>query len=525
MKGELMPDTNHYDAIVIGAGLGGLSTAGYLAKAGKRVLVLEHHSVPGGYAHEFRRGKFRFEVALHAMDGVSEGGWVYPVLADLGVLDQVEFHRLDPFYTACFPEHEVAVHTGREMYADELIRHFPEEADGIREFLDNLEHTEAEVKAFTHARSQGERIPMQEMPARFPNMALAMMQSWGDYMDRFVKDAKLKAILSTLWGYFGLPPSTLTGGGFAMMLASYMFHGAYYPEGGSFAISKAIVNTIREHGGEVKYNQTVTSIEMKDGLAHAVETQKGLRATADLIVSNASAPETIANLIGAEHFEDSYASKGTGERVAASNLVVYLGLDVDLRDLGYHHHELFVSNTYDIEESYRNMIEGNWERADIVITNYGPVCERACPRGYSALMIMCLATMDYEDQWGTGGDFSTYRKNPRYLELKERAGEALIDQAAKHIPKLREHIIEKEIATPLTNLRYSLNPGGSIYGSEQTVGNMYMNRLSPKTPIPNLVLTGAWVSGGGMSTALVSGRSAAGIGLSYLEKQGETASV
>ena len=65
------------DAAVIGAGLGGLSAAGHLAAEGRRVVVLEHHLVPGGYAHEFKRRGFRFEVALHALDGVGPGGWAH----------------------------------------------------------------------------------------------------------------------------------------------------------------------------------------------------------------------------------------------------------------------------------------------------------------------------------------------------------------------------------------------------------------------------------------------------------------
>jgi prolycopene isomerase len=124
--------------------------------------------------------------------------------------------------------------------------------------------------------------------------------------------------------------------------------------------------------------------------------------------------------------------------------------------------------------------------------------------------MLSLAPWDYQDVWGTGGDLNGYSKNPKYLRIKETAADLLIDRAEVLIPGLRDAIVVKEIGTPLTNVRYGLNPGGSIYGREQTVENM-LNRRSPKSPIPNLLFAGAWVGGGGMSSALGSGRTAAAI--------------
>ena len=126
------------------------------------------------------------------------------------------------------------------------------------------------------------------------------------------------------------------------------------------------------------------------------------------------------------------------------------------------------------------------------------------------LVMVSLAPWGYANVWGTGGDLEGYSENADYLRIKEAAADYLIERAERLIPGLRDSIVVKEIGTPLTNVRYGLSPGGSIYGREQTVANM-MNRRSPKTSIPNLLLTGAWVGGGGMSAALNSGRTAAAI--------------
>jgi hypothetical protein len=90
--------------------------------------------------------------------------------------------------------------------------------------------------------------------------------------------------------------------------------------------------------------------------------------------------------------------------------------------------------------------------------------------------------------------------------LKKAATEILLDRTEKLIPGLRKSIKYIEVATPITNWRYSRNIGGAIYGTDQTVENSNMGRLSAQTPIKNLFLAGAWTFGGGMSAAMLSGR-------------------
>ena len=155
------------------------------------------------------------------------------------------------------------------------------------------------------------------------------------------------------------------------------------------------------------------------------------------------------------------------------------------------------------------MLRGEFDKTGMVVTHYNHADPTCTPAGGSVLVLMTLAPWEYADQWGTGGDLTNYGQNPRYLELKQAAAEKLLDRAEKLLPGIRDSIKYMEIGTPVTNVRYSLNPGGSIYGSEQTVENMYLGRLRETTPLSNLFLTGAWVAGGGMSAAMLSGRSVA----------------
>jgi prolycopene isomerase len=367
----------------------------------------------------------------------------------------------------------------------------------------------ADVGRYTKERATGVRTTPMEMMERFPDMAMAFSQDWQTFMGRFVTDVQLQAVVSILWGYLGLPPSKVSAGLFALIINSYHTSGAWYPKGGSQAMSRAIVEGITAHGGEVRFRNRVTRIEVNGGRAIAVETDRGLRVEADVVVSNAS-PSATVSIVGRDHLTDEFLTGVDRDVPAMSNLVVYLGLDRDLAAEGWDHHEFFLSDGYDMDADYAAMVSGDFSKTGMVIANYTDADPGCAPEGKSVLVMLSLAPWDHENTWGTGGDLTGYSENPEYLRIKEEAADHLIKRAEALIPGLRDSIIVKEIGTPLTNARYGLNPGGSIYGREQTVENM-LNRKSPRSSIPNLLFAGAWVGGGGMSAALASGRTAAAI--------------
>jgi prolycopene isomerase len=510
-----------YDMIVIGAGLGGLSAAARLSRLGKRVLVLEHHSVPGGYAHEFRRGKFRFDVALHALDGMAPGGWGYDALKQTGILNRLCLHRLDPFYTYRTPERGITVHADFMQYESELINHFPHAASGIRALFD------ASLRAFLQTRRlmqdrAAQRIPDELIPSRYGDALTVMSQSLAEFMAPFIDDPAVLGAFTALWGYYGLPPSQLNAATFVLPWGSYHLAGAYYPQGGGQALSRALEAVIKENGGEIRYQQTVTKIFVSNERATGVETDKGLRADADIIIANSNAPDTFLKLIGREQLPLAFVENLRTLTPSLACAVLYLGVERDLVKAGWNYHEMYVSETNDPEADYANVLRGDWVRAPIGISNYS-AADNPAPEGCSVLSVFTLAPMDYQNQWGTGGDFRKYGKNENYLHLKRNVAEILLARTEEFIPGLRGAIKYQEMSTPLTNIRYSLNPGGAIYGFAQSVEQSYAGRLAQQTPLQNLFLAGAWTfPGGGMSAAMLSGVEAARLAIAHLENKSVT---
>jgi len=490
-----------YDAIVIGAGLGGMAAATTLAHSGLHVLLLERHNVPGGYATSFVRsraggGQYEFEVALHELSGIGPPearGGVYRALEYLGVTDRVEFLHVPNLYRAVFPDLDITLPVGREAFEATLAAAFPHEAPGIRRFMRRVFDFGSE---FAHFLRDRRGTPPLTVPFRFPNFFRYLSTTWGQVLDRDVKDPAARAVLSQYWGYVGMPPSQISFVYMASTLAAYVRRGAAFPRGRSQALSNAFLSTYEALGGEVRFGCGAQRITTAHGRVTGVITDEADEIAADWIVSNADPITTCRDLIGADQVPPAFFTNLQSSEVAASTVNVYLGVACPPEELGLTEHEIFVNDGYDFERHYRAMKAITTEPPAVAVTCYNVVYPDVSPPGTSMVVLTALA---YGEPW--------YAVPPaEYVATKNRVADAMIDLAEKVAPGLRRHTEVVEVSTPLTNMRYAGTMGGSIYGWNQPPRDNMVWRMGYKGPLDGLYFVGAWTQpGGGFEPTMMSG--------------------
>jgi prolycopene isomerase len=310
-----------------------------------------------------------------------------------------------------------------------------------------------------------------------------------------IRDPKLRAILCAQWVYYGLPPSQISPFYSAMPLMGYLEGGGYYPVGRSQKISDALAAYITSHGGTVKLGTRVKEILTKNGAAVGVRTREGEEYTSSFVVSNADARETFGKMLQKEPSLQDYARKLEPLGTSLSCFQVFLGLKRDLvREVGIKDSEIFAYAGYDIDAEYTQMRDADLSGGGFALSLYDNLPGKFSPSGKNTLNILSLQGYDHWEKYEA--DYFKGSKSA-YNAEKEKMADVLIDSVEKRLlPGLRAAIEVKEIGTPLTNVRYTSNYHGAIYGWDQTPQNSGQKRVPHTTPLKNLYLAGAWTRPG-----------------------------
>ena len=473
---------DHYDDLIIGSGMAGLAAGALLAHAGRRVLLLEAHDTPGGYAHTFRVRQYGFCAQVHYIFGCGEGESLHTLLTQLGVADQVPFVRLDPegFDHVVVGKERFRIPNGLVKFRDRLIHRYPQWAEPVRRYFAEVAGVAEEIATLP------DRItPWAAVTSALRHLRLLRYRTWtlADFYDHVGMPPLLRAILAGQGGDYGLPPRDVS---FLLHVALIVPYdkGAYYPRKHFFHLIDTIANVIRTAPGcDLLLKHEVEKIDVANGRVRGVRTKNGKTFTADRYISNVDPKRTVELAGGAGQ-----SNPRLNYDYSHGSFTMYLAVrGLDLRSHGFgsfnvwHYPHADIDRAYD-DQLLRHDLSDPWYFMSTPSLHSSEL--GTCPRGEQLLEVVTV--VDH-------ARFSAMRKGDRraYNREKKRIADILIDSlSALYVPRLRDHLSLRIAGTPPTSERFCRAPNGNAYGASLSPRNVGPQR-APYQLLENLWLANA----------------------------------
>ncbi|MFX1570715.1 MAG: phytoene desaturase family protein [Promethearchaeota archaeon] len=462
----IVEESEDYKVVIIGAGNGGLVAAARLALAGIKVLLIEQHNLPGGFASSFVRGRFEFETSLHEMadfGSVSDPGGIRVLFDKLGV--DAEFLEVPEAYRIITKDLDVTMPFGIENFLNAIEEQVP----GCRESVENFFKIAEDISvAFAYIGSSKGNPEEKVLIKEHSNFLKTASYSSLEVEEALGIPEKARNILNAYWAYLGLPISRINFTLFAAMINTYIKRGAYIPRYRSTEFTVALDKRIRELGGEIMYNTRVEKILVENGKVIGLETSNGDKIKTNYVISNASQTLVYNKLIHPKSEVPEIAYKEVNSRIhGLSAFVVYLGLDASAEELGLNEYSYFIMDDMNTENLYNqwNELRVPKGQATVCLNVAIPDCS---PPGTS---ILYFTTLFKPEVWKDV-------KPEDYVDVKNRIANGLITDFENALGiSIREHIEEIEVATPETFARYTRTYNGIIYGYEPESWDSLVPRL------------------------------------------------
>jgi len=494
-----------YDALIIGSGMGGLTTAALLADMGWKVAVFEQHYTAGGYTHSYERNGYEWDVGLHYIGDMGTKTMSRRFM-DYLTGGKLDWAPMDAAYDRFFiGDKTYDAVAGKAEFRANLLKSFPQEQVAIDKYLKLLNEVSKGMRVFTMARllrpwqlKVAQPLLARVLPKSFQRTTRAVLEE-------LTSNQELIAVLTGQWGDMGLPPAQSSFIIHALIARHYLY-GGFYPVGGSWKIADTIIPKIQAAGGEVFTYARVKQVIVEQGKACGLLMDDGNRIDAPCIISSAGVLNTFQHLLPEPVVREAgYDRLLKTIKPSSAHLGLYVGLKGTAEELGLPKTNFWIYPGSDYEGDIARFDADKNAAMPVVYISFpsakDPDYQRRHP-GTSTIEIVAPASFEWFEQW----DGSVWGKRGEdYDTLKAELGQRLLESLFSKMPHLRDKIDYFEVSTPLSTQYFNAYSRGELYGIDHDPQRFSQNWLTPHTKIPGLWLTGQDILSCGVVGAMMAG--------------------
>ena len=493
----------HYDAIVIGSGLGGLTCGATLARNGRKVLVLEQHNLIGGCSTCFPRKGMLVDAGLHELDfGDPRVDQKHRIFDYIGLWEKVKFVKLPTAWTVKEGDKDYVIPHGNTIEA--LKEMFPHESEGIDKYFKKIRLQARKAYKFPFDMGFFEFFlaPFTTIP--FLAYNYFVNRTTGQVLDECIKDSRLKRILDINIVYYHHDPYKFIWSYHAIPQNNYYIQGMYV-NGGSQALADGIASVITDNGGELKARADVTDILLEGNKAIGVKyldkkSKEEVVVYADKIIANCDPATVYHKLLPQDRDYSKDLNLTKDLEITTSLISIYMVFDKKPNDL---HPDMdystFIVSPENFNRDFKDSdcFNTSYEEIDFVFVNYSRVDSGLSDRDDRHLGVITT--------FGKYEDWENLDKE-EYKAKKERVQKILEDRLERAFPGIMEHCIHSELATPKTIERYIRTRKGTPYGYDQNKESFFGRERWMSHSVKNLYFASAFCApGGGFTGAIMSG--------------------
>ncbi len=459
--------------VIIGGGIGGLFTGAFLAKNGISVTVLEKNAIIGGGLQCFsRKGKI-FDTGIHIMGGFEEGGSLSKICHYLGILDKLTIQHIpadcmDEVYFASSND-TYKIPSGREAFTSFFCELFPEEAMGLKSYVDELYRLTREVPLF-YLKESTDGIVMHS--DKFTWSADRLIK-------HYVQNPKLRDILAYLNPLYGGVEGHTPAYVHALINVLYI-EGSSRFVAGSQQLANALKTIIETNDGAVLSHKQVTYIDVTNKMVNYVQSSDGQKFTGDWYISSIH-PVALLSLVSPGTFLRGFINRINEIPVSYSAFTLFIDLKPDT--IPYIDHTCYYIDDYGLMWNQHKINDTEWPKGFMYMTppdvNQGEFATR--------LLVHCIMDYSVVEKWA---DTSVGKRGIEYETWKNAQTDKVLNKLKLVIPGLSDSIANIYAASPLTIRDFYGTKNGAIFGYRKDCDNLILSQLPIYTKVKNLLLTG-----------------------------------